>query len=219
MIVLGARPSIGKSALALDIVRQTALSGSKVAFFSLEMSADQLVDRLIAAEANVDLWKIRTGYLSSQGEFNDFTLLHDAFSRLSEAKIYIDDTPGLTALQIRTKARRLMAEHGLDLIVIDYLQLIGVTSNYMNPVQQYTEISKAMKIIARELNIPVLALSQLSRSVEQRIPPVPKLSDLRETGCLTGDSLIMRSDTGELIPIKDLVNQTKKIPIHSLNQN
>ncbi len=219
MIVLGARPSIGKSALALDIVRQTALSGNKVAFFSLEMSADQLVDRLIAAEANVDLWKIRTGYLSSQGEFNDFTLLHDAFSRLSEAKIYIDDTPGLTALQIRTKARRLMSEHGLDLIVIDYLQLIGVTSNYMNPVQQYTEISKAMKIIARELNIPVLALSQLSRSVEQRIPPVPKLSDLRETGCLTGDSLIMRSDTGELIPIKDLVNQTKKIPIHSLDQN
>jgi replicative DNA helicase len=140
-------------------------------------------------------------------------------ARLSETKIFIDDTPGLTALQIRTKSRRLMSEHGLDLIIIDYLQLIGTTSNYINPVQQYTEISKAIKIIARELNVPVLALSQLSRSVEQRIPPVPKLSDLRETGCLTGDSLIMRSDTGELIPIKDLVNQTKKIPIHSLNQN
>jgi len=111
-----------------------------------------------------------------------------------------------------------MAEHGLDLIVIDYLQLIGVTSNYMNPVQQYTEISKAMKIIARELNIPVLALSQLSRSVEQRIPPVPKLSDLRETGCIAGDSLIMRSDTGELIPIKDFVGK-KNIPIHSLNHD
>jgi len=112
-----------------------------------------------------------------------------------------------------------MAEHGLDLIIVDYLQLIGTTSNYTNPVQQYTEISKAMKIIARELNVPVIALSQLSRSVEQRIPPVPKLSDLRETGCITGDSLIMRSDTGELIPIKDLVNKTKNVFVHSLNHD
>jgi len=157
--------------------------------------------------------------LSSQGEFNDYTLLHDALARLSETKIFIDDTPGLTALQIRTKSRRLMAEHGLDLIIIDYLQLIGTTSNYMNPVQQYTEISKAMKIIARELNVPVIALSQLSRSVEQRIPPVPKLSDLRETGCLAGDSLIMKADTGELIPIKDLVNSKQKISVKSLDHD
>lgn len=219
MIVIGARPSIGKSSFALDIARHTALNGNKVAIFSLEMSADQLVDRFIAAEANVDLWKIRTGYLSSQGEFNDYTLLHDALARLSETKIFIDDTPGLTALQIRTKSRRLMAEHGLDLIIIDYLQLIGTTSNYMNPVQQYTEISKAMKIIARELNVPVIALSQLSRSVEQRIPPVPKLSDLRETGCLAGDSLIMKADTGELIPIKDLVNSKQKISVKSLDHD
>jgi replicative DNA helicase len=125
--------------------------------------------------------------------------LHDACDRLSATKMFIDDTPGLTALQIRTKARRLMAEHGLDLIVIDYLQLIGTTSNYMNPVQQYTEISKAMKIIARELNVPVLVLSQLSRSVEQRTPScIPKLSDLRETGSLEQDAdvvmLLYRED-------------------------
>jgi len=119
-------------------------------------------------------------------------------TRLSETKIFIDDTPGLTALQIRTKARRLMSEQGLDLIIIDYLQLIGTSSNYINPVQQYTEISKAIKIIARELNVPVLALSQLSRSVEQRIPPVPKLSDLRETGSIEQDAdvvmLLYRED-------------------------
>ncbi len=198
MIVLGARPSIGKSSLALDIARQTALNGNKVAIFSLEMSTDQLVDRFIAAEANVDLWKIRTGILSSHGELNDYALLRDALTRLSETKIFIDDTPGLTALQIRTKARRLMSEQGLDLIIIDYLQLIGTSSNYINPVQQYTEISKAIKIIARELNVPVLALSQLSRSVEQRIPPVPKLSDLRETGSIEQDAdvvmLLYRED-------------------------
>ncbi len=213
MIVLGARPSIGKSSLALDIARQTALNGNKVAIFSLEMSADQLVDRFIAAEANVDLWKIRTGMLSSHGELNDYALLHDALARLSEAKIYIDDTPGLTALQIRTKARRLMAEHGLDLIIIDYLQLIGSTSNFNNPVQQYTEISKAIKIIARELNVPVLALSQLSRSVEQRIPPVPKLSDLRETGCVTGDTKIFDINSGKFTTIKTLAEREKQDPI------
>lgn len=213
MIVIGARPSIGKSSFALDIARHTALNGNKVAIFSLEMSADQLVDRFIAAEANVDLWKIRTGFLSSQGEFNDYTLLHDALARLSETKIFIDDTPGLTALQIRTKSRRLMTEHGLDLIIIDYLQLIGTTSNYMNPVQQYTEISKAMKIIARELNVPVIALSQLSRSVEQRIPPVPKLSDLRETGCITGDAQILNTETNTLVNIKELAEREDQTPI------
>jgi len=151
--------------------------------------------------------------LSSHGELNDYALLHDALARLSEAKIYIDDTPGLTALQIRTKARRLMAEHGLDLIIIDYLQLIGSTSNFNNPVQQYTEISKAIKIIARELNVPVLALSQLSRSVEQRIPPVPKLSDLRETGCVTGDTKIFDINSGKFTTIKTLAEREKQDPI------
>lgn len=219
MVVLGARPSVGKTSFVLDIARKSGLAGSKVAIFSLEMSSEQLVDRLIASEANVNLYNIRNGRLSTQGEDNDFALLHDAFSRLSEAAIFIDDTPGLTALQIRTRARRLMAETGLDLIIIDYLQLIGVSSSYSNPVQQYSEISKTMKIIARELNVPVLVLSQLSRSVEQRTPPIPKLSDLRETGCLAGDSLIMRSDTGELVPIKTLVNSKQKIQVHSLNHD
>lgn len=204
MVVLGARPSIGKTSLALDIARKTALAGNKVGVFSLEMSSEQLVDRLIASEANVNLYNIRNGRLSTLGDQNDFTLLHDAFSRLSETGIYIDDTPGLTSLQIRTRARRLMAETGLNLIVIDYLQLIGVSSNYINPVQQYSEISKTMKIIARELNVPVLVLSQLSRSVEQRTPPTPKLSDLRETGSIEQDAdvviLISREDRWKETP-------------------
>jgi len=198
MVVLGARPSLGKTSLALDIARNAALRGTPVGIFSLEMSKDQLVDRLIAAESTVDLWKIRTGRLSSGGEINDFTLLHDALSRLAEAPLYIDDTPSLTTLQIRTKARRLMTEANLGLLIIDYLQLINPLSNYNNPVQQYTEISRSIKALARELEIPVLVVSQLSRGVEQRTPPIPKMSDLRETGSIEQDSdvvlLLYRED-------------------------
>ncbi len=221
MIVLGARPSMGKTALGLDIARNAAMKGVGVGIFSLEMSKDQLVDRLIAAESTVDLWKIRTGYLSSSGEMNDFSLLNDAISRLAEAPIYIDDSPGLTPLQIRTKARRLMAEHQVDLIIIDYLQMIMPSNSYAPAVQQYTEISRSVKSLARELEVPVLVLSQLSRQVEQRQPPVPKLSDLRETGCVTGDTLIMRADTGELVRIQDLAERKEqtKIPVYTLDDN
>lgn len=221
MIVLGARPSLGKTALVLDIARNAAMKGVGVGIFSLEMSKDQLVDRLISAESTVDLWKIRTGYLSSNGEMNDFVLLNDAISRLAEAPIYIDDTPGLTSLQIRTKARRLLAEADIGLLVIDYLQMIMPMNSYVGSVQQYTEISRSVKSLARELEIPILVVSQLSRNVEQRTPPIPKLSDLRETGCLAFDSLIMRADTGEVVKIKDLADRQEQveIPVYTLDDN
>jgi replicative DNA helicase len=189
LIILGARPSIGKTSLALDIARHAALKENvPVGIFSLEMSRDQVVDRLIAAESSVDLWKIRTGHLSSDGEINDFTLIQNAFNRLAEAPIYIDDAAAPTVMQMRTMARRLQAEKQSGLIIIDYLQLITPTNTRESTVQQYSEISRSLKGLARELNVPILALSQLSRAVEQRTPPIPRLSDLRETGSLEQDA-------------------------------
>jgi replicative DNA helicase len=199
LIILGARPSIGKTSLAMDIARNIALKEkTPVGIFSLEMSRDQVVDRLIAAESTVDLWKIRTGHLSTEGEINDFSLIQDAFSRLSEAPIFIDDAPSPTMMQMRTMARRLLAETNLGLIIVDYLQLITPASIRENIVQQYSEVSRSLKSLARELNVPILALSQLSRAVEQRTPAIPRLSDLRETGSLEQDAdvvlLIYRED-------------------------
>ena len=189
LIILGARPSIGKTSLALDIARHAALKENvPVGIFSLEMSRDQVIDRLIAAESSVDLWKIRTGHLSSDGEINDFTLIQNAFNRLAEAPIYIDDAAAPTVMQMRTMARRLQAEKQSGLIIIDYLQLITPTNTRESTVQQYSEISRSLKGLARELNVPILALSQLSRAVEQRTPPIPRLSDLRETGSLEQDA-------------------------------
>ncbi|HOK17340.1 MAG TPA: replicative DNA helicase [Candidatus Paceibacterota bacterium] len=188
LIVLGARPSLGKTSLALDIARHVALRERvPVGIFSLEMSRDQIVDRLIAAESTVDLWRIRTGRLSTEGEINDFTLIQDALSRLAEAPIYIDDAPSPTIMQMRTVARRLQAEAGLGLLVVDYLQLITPSSLKESTVQQYSEISRSLKALSRELNVPVLTVSQLSRAVEQRSPPIPRLSDLRETGAIEQD--------------------------------
>ncbi len=188
LIVLGARPSLGKTSLALDIARHVALRERvPVGIFSLEMSRDQIVDRLIAAESTVDLWRIRTGRLSTEGEINDFTLIQDALSRLAEAPIYIDDAPSPTVMQMRTVARRLQAETGLGLLVVDYLQLITPSSLKESAVQQYSEISRSLKALSRELNVPVLTVSQLSRAVEQRSPPIPRLSDLRETGAIEQD--------------------------------
>ena len=189
LIILGARPSLGKTSLALDIARYVGVKEKiPVGIFSLEMSKDQVVDRLIAAESSVDLWKIRTGRLSTDGEVNDFVLIQDALSRLAEAPIFIDDVPSPTVMQIRTMARRLQAEVGLGLIVVDYLQLITPTSTRESTVQQYSEISRALKSLARELKVPVLTISQLSRAVEQRTPPIPRLSDLRETGSIEQDA-------------------------------
>ena len=189
LIVLASRPSLGKSSLALDIARNCALKAKlPVGIFSLEMSKDQVVDRLIAAQSGIDMWKLRTGRLSAEGEDNDFKRIQHALSVLAEAPIYIDDAAMSNVLQMRAMARRLQAEQGLGLLIIDYLQLIEPRNTQANMVQQMTEVSRSLKALARELNVPVLALSQLSRAVEQRTPQIPRLSDLRETGAIEQDS-------------------------------
>jgi len=189
LIILASRPSIGKSSLALNIAANVAVDHKMpVGIFSLEMSKDQIVDRLIASQANVDLWRLRTGYLSSEGENNDFARIQQALGILSEAPIFIDDAATSNVLQMRAMARRLQAEYGLSLLIIDYLQLIEPRNPKVSMVQQMTEVSRALKSLARELNVPVLALSQLSRAVEQRTPPIPRLSDLRESGSIEQDA-------------------------------
>jgi replicative DNA helicase len=188
LVILAARPSLGKTTLALDIMRNVAIKEKKpVAMFSLEMSKDQLVDRMLSSEAEVDLWKLRTGKLSDKGEYSDFQKLGDAMGFLSEAPIFIDDTGTANIMQIRTMARRFQAEKDLGLIIVDYLQLME-GRNTDNRVQEISEISRSLKQLAKELDIPVLALSQLSRAVESRSPQIPKLSDLRESGSIEQDA-------------------------------
>lgn len=186
-IIVGARPSLGKTSLVLDIARHIAVKLKEpVGFFSLEMSREQVVDRLIASEAQVPLWRLRTGRLTDDA---DFELIQVALDTLSQAPLFIDDTPSPNIMQMRSMARRLQVEHGLSLLVIDYLQLIQPRSGASdNMVQQITEISRGLKGLARELNIPVLVVSQLSRSVDRRDIKVPRLSDLRESGSLEQDS-------------------------------
>ena len=189
LIVLAARPSLGKTSLALNIARNVALQEKKaVGVFSLEMSREQLIDRLMASEANVDLWRLRTGRMRSEGPDNDFGRVRDAMSVLSQAPIFIDDSPSPTVMELRAKARRLQAQQDLGLIMIDYLQLVRGRENIESRVQEVSEISRALKGLAKELNIPVLAVSQLSRGVEMRHPAIPKLSDLRESGSIEQDS-------------------------------
>ncbi len=189
LIILASRPTLGKSSLALNIASNIAINEKiPVGIFSLEMSKDQMVDRLIASLANVDLWRLRTGRLSSTGDDNDFTRIQQALGILSEAPIYIDDAASSNILQMRAMARRLQAERSLGLIIVDYLQLMEPRNPNEPIVRQVTEISRSLKGLARELNIPVLALSQLSRAVEQRSPQRPRLADLRESGSLEQDS-------------------------------
>ena len=189
LVILASRPSFGKSSLSLDIARHVAIKEKlPVGIFSLEMSKDQIVDRLIASHANIDLWRLRTGRLSSEGENNDFSRINQTIGVLSEVPIFIDDAATSGILQMRAMARRLQASQGLGMIIVDYLQLMESRSPHLSTVQQMTEISRSLKGLARELNIPVLALSQLSRAVEQRTPPVPRLSDLRESGALEQDA-------------------------------
>jgi len=189
LIILASRPTLGKSSLALNIASNIAINEKiPVGIFSLEMSKDQVVDRLIAGLASVDLWRLRTGHLSSAGDDNDFTRIQQALGILSEAPIYIDDAASSNILQMRAMARRLQAERGLGLIIVDYLQLMEPRNPNESIVRQVTEISRSLKGLARELNIPVLALSQLSRAVEQRSPQRPRLADLRESGSLEQDS-------------------------------
>jgi replicative DNA helicase len=193
LIILAARPSVGKTSFALDIARQAAVRGkSSVGIFSLEMSKEQLVDRMLCAQANVSLWRLRSGKLSDREEDDDFSRINEAMGQLSEAKIYIDDTPNCSVMEIRTKARRLVVEHGLDLVLIDYLQLMEGMGKYGdNRVQEVAEITRGLKSVARELNIPVIALSQLSRAVEQTKPAIPKLSNLRDSGSIEQDADIV----------------------------
>ncbi len=188
LIVLASRPAMGKTALALNLAHNVAVSsGQSVLLFSLEMSKEQLVDRLLAAEANVNAWNLRTGNLTDA----DFEKIGQAMGTLSEAQIYIDDSPGITVSDMRTKARREAHQRPLGLIIVDYLQLMSGGSRFNdsnNRVQEISEISRGLKIIARELNVPVIALSQLSRSVESRNPQIPQLADLRESGSIEQDA-------------------------------
>jgi replicative DNA helicase len=189
LIILAARPSMGKSSMALDIARNVAVfQNLPVGIFSLEMSKDQIVERLLASQANIDSWRLRTGRLQDGPNDNDFSRLQSAMGSLSEAPIYIDDAGTTNILQMRAMARRLQADNGLGLIIVDYLQLMDTTNKYASPLQQVTENSRALKSLARELNIPVLVLSQLSRAVEQRTPHRPMLSDLRESGAIEQDA-------------------------------
>jgi replicative DNA helicase len=185
LIILAARPSTGKTSLALDIARKVAVDHNvPVGFFSLEMSADQLTDRMLSAQAQVDAWRMRTGKGITD---DDFSRISQGMEVLSKAPIYIDDKPGNSILQMRSTARRLKAEHGLGLIMVDYLQLMTTSKNYDSMVNQVTEISRSLKALARELDVPVVALSQLSRAVEQR-GGRPRLSDLRDSGSIEQDA-------------------------------
>lgn len=188
LVILAARPSLGKTTLALDIARNVAKKKIGVAVFSLEMSKEQLVDRILCAEANVNLWKMRTGKLNDEGEDNDFERIGHAMGTLSETPIFIDDAGSNNVMAIRTMARRLQAEHNIGLIVVDYLQLMEGRAETDNRVQEVSEISRSLKGLARELDVPVLAISQLSRAVESRPGQRPRLADLRESGSIEQDA-------------------------------
>ncbi len=194
LIILAARPSIGKTSFALNLAQYAAINNkTPVGIFSLEMSSDQLVDRMLASQADVNLWNLKTGNLDSESEDDDFQKIGDAMGVLSEAPIYIDDSATSNIMEMRTMARRLQAEHGLELLIIDYLQLMEGRAGSMGDsrVQEISEISRGLKNLAKELNIPVVALSQLSRAVESRSPQIPKLSDLRESGSIEQDADIV----------------------------
>lgn len=188
LIIVAARPSVGKTAFALNIAQNVGVrSRETVAIFSLEMSAAQLVQRIICAESNVDATRLRTGFLENE----DWEKITMAIGTLSEAKIFIDDSPALTVADIRSKCRRLKREQGLGLVLIDYLQLIQGRGTSDNRQQEVSEISRTLKAIARELEVPVIALSQLSRGVEQRQDKRPLMSDLRESGSIEQDADIV----------------------------
>jgi replicative DNA helicase len=184
LIVIAARPSMGKTALALNMAQYASKNANVVGIFSLEMSAEQLVSRLLCSEARVDAHRLRTGYLNRE----EWARLADGLRRLCETKVYIDDTPGVGVLEMRAKSRRLKAEHGLDLLIIDYLQLMAGRGRIESRQQEVSQISRDLKILAKELDVPVIALSQLSRAPEQRSEHKPQLSDLRESGAIEQDS-------------------------------
>ena len=187
LIILAARPSVGKTSLGLNIARSTAVKGDcAVVIFSLEMSKEQVAQRLLCSESAINSQNLRNGFLND----DEWRRLSIALGRLGEAKIFIDDTPGISVMELRAKARRIKAEHGLGLVVIDYLQLMR-TRKQENRQQEISEISRSLKGLARELEVPVIAMSQLSRAVEQRQDRRPMLSDLRESGAIEQDADIV----------------------------
>jgi len=219
LIILAARPGTGKTAMVLNIAQHVSVHDkTPVGIFSLEMSKEELVDRLLVGQADIDAWKLKTGRLSDE----DFTRLSDAMGELAEAPLFIDDTPGMSIMEMRTKARRLQVEHGVKLIIIDYLQLADPGRRYDNRVQEVSIISQSMKNLARELKIPVLCCSQLSRAVEARGSRVPELSDLRESGSIEQDADVVMflyreerdmANWGDQIPTKLRIAKHRNGPL------
>ena len=223
LLILAARPGQGKTAIMLNMAQHVAVHNKQaVGIFSLEMSKEELVDRMLVAQADVDAWKLKTGRLNE----DDFGKLSEAMGQLADAPIFIDDTPGLSLVEMRSKARRLQMEHNLSLLVVDYLQLIDPGKKYDNRVQEVAVISQALKNLARELNIPVLSASQLSRAVEHRGEKKPQLADLRESGTIEQDAdvvmFIYRPDvevTTPYIPTKLLIAKHRNGPTGEIDLN
>jgi replicative DNA helicase len=216
LVILAARPGMGKTSLALNISQHASVEQKiPVGFFSLEMSQEELVDRLLVAQADIDAWKLKTGRLNEK----DFAALSDAMGELAEAPLYIDDTPGMSIMEMRTKARRLQAEHGAKLLVVDYLQLAH-SRNLENRVQEISEVSMGLKNLARELRVPVLAISQLSRAVEHRGTKRPQLADLRESGGIEQDAdvvmFLYREDEEDLENMKLYIAKHRNGPLATI---
>lgn len=201
LMILAARPSMGKSTMVVNIATHVSVKARKpAAIFSLEMSQMELVQRILAGQARVDSDRLRTGKLRE----SDWPRLSEAFGKLADAPMFIDDTPDVTMMEIRSKCRRLKQQHGLELVIVDYLQLMQSPQHVESRVQEVAQFSRGMKILAKELNVPVIALSQLSRKPEDRVDHRPQLADLRESGCVPGDTRVWRADTGEEVPIGEL---------------
>jgi replicative DNA helicase len=216
MVVIAARPAMGKSALALDITRAAAVqAGLTSVLFSLEMSRNEITMRLLSAEARVPLQAMRTGQL---GE-DDWTRLARRMSEVVDAPLYIDDSPNMSMMEIRSKCRRLKQRHDLRLVVVDYLQLMSSPKRVENRQQEVSDLSRSLKLLAKELNVPVVALAQLNRGPEMRTDKRPLLADLRESGCLTADTRILRADTGTEVSLGDLLaSGARNIPVWSLDE-
>ncbi|HBD02242.1 TPA: replicative DNA helicase [Candidatus Collierbacteria bacterium] len=218
LLILAARPGMGKTAFSLNIAQfASVVSKVPVGYFSLEMSKEELVDRMLVAQADIDAWRLKTGKLSQ----DDFSKLSEAMGVLAEAPLYIDDTPGISVMEMRTKARRLKSEHQLELIIVDYLQLVK-GRNLENRVQEVGEISQGLKNLARELKVPVLALSQLSRSIEHRgSGSAPQLSDLRESGSIEQDAdvvmFLYREDVEDLESVKLSIAKHRNGPLRTID--
>lgn len=216
LVILAARPGQGKTALTLNIAQHVGIQEKKpIGIFSLEMSKEELVDRLLVAQADVDAWKLKTGRLTE----DDFSKISQAMGELAEAPIFIDDTPGLSLTEMRSKARRLQMEQNVSLLIVDYLQLVNPGRNYESRVQEVSAVSQALKNLARELQLPVLAAAQLSRAVEQRQDKKPQLSDLRDSGAIEQDADVVmflhRPDmevTTPLVPVKLTVAKHRNGP-------